>query len=129
MRLSLFLALFALASGACTAQPDAPDLSSDTGVVTPPTAVDSGVMAWDSGPDLLADAGSTDVPALGQDVGEMEPGDYDAGFEPPEPPEPPPEEDVCAEACLGMPCGRECRAQCRVALPGVPVPELSLIHI
>lgn len=132
MRLSLFLALFALAFGACTAQPDAPDLSSDAGVVTPPTDLDSGVMAWDSGPDLLADAGSTDVPVLGQDVGEMEPGDYDAGFEPPEPPEPPPEEDVCAEACLGMPCGRECRAQCRVALPGVPVPErdeyLECIH-
>ena len=34
----------------------------------------------------------------------MDPGEYDAGFTPPDPPEPPPEEDVRAEA-FGMPCG------------------------
>ena len=121
-QLSLALLSFVVLSG-CTAEPDAPDLATDA-AVTP--AEDAGAPVdppWDSGPDLLADAGSTDIEPLAQDVGTMDPGEYDAGFTPPDPPEPPPEEDVCAEACLGMPCGRECRAQCRVALPGVPAEE------
>ena len=123
MRKSIFLILLTFAVGACTAQPDAPELAIDAGVAPVEDASAPIDPPWDSGPDLLADAGSTDIESLPQDVGTMDPGEYDAGFTPPDPPDPPPEEDVCAEACLGMPCGRQCRAQCRVALPGVPVDE------
>ncbi len=85
MRNSMFLVLLAIAVGACTAQPEAPDLATDTGVAV---TVDSGTPIdppWDSGPDLLADAGSTDVEILPQDVGTIDPGEYDAGFTPPDP--------------------------------------------
>ena len=132
MRTFISIACFGLTLGACTAQPDAPNLAADTGLNQTDAAPDAGTMAWDSGPDLLADAGSTDISELAQDVGTIDPGEYDAGFEPPDTPPPPHEEDVCAEACLGMPCGRECRQQCTIALPGVPEDErqeyLRCIH-
>jgi hypothetical protein len=116
--LSIYL-IFVLALGACTAQPDAPDLNGDAGLAQGDGGQGAGTPAWDSGPDLLADAGSTDVGELAQDIGSLAPGEYDAGFHPPEPPPPAHEQDRCAESCLGMPCGRECRRSCTLALPGI----------
>ena len=118
MRLS-FVALTSLALISCTAQPDAPNLAADAGALASPDVAPP-PTPWDSGPDLLADAGSTDIAPVPQDVGAITPGEFDAGIATPEPPPPPHEDDVCAEACLGMPCGRECRQQCTIALPGVP---------
>jgi len=119
------LTLLALAGLiACTAEPNAPGLEGDAGSAgDAAVAADAGRPPRDTGPDLLADAGSTDVPPLAQDVGGLPPGNYDAGFEPPEPPPPPHEEDHCAQACLGMPCGRECRAACNIALPAMTEDE------
>lgn len=117
MRLAAVIGLLSLI--ACDATPGAPDLNIDGGIGNIPLAdagpTDLGPLfpSFDAGPARpVPDAGATDI-------GGLPPASFDAGFDDEEVPDDPPQEDLCGEACFGMPCAEDCRFLCRVGLVGL----------